>query len=145
MYHHYRCPKCFLRYRIQSRQEGKSGKCRQCNTLLRVPKIDQNGKPQKTGVFEITAVEDFPIHFRCPSCFLKYTVRAEQAGKPGRCKQCNASLRVPPNNQNPESGILTTLTVDVVVKKPVSLMKRVFESDIASAIVRLPKWLRHTA
>jgi hypothetical protein len=43
------------------------------------------------------------------------------------------------------SSILTTLTVDIVVKKPVSLMKRVFESDIASAILGLPKRLRHSA
>jgi hypothetical protein len=116
--------------------------------LLRVPEPDEISKAEKTGVFSITTVADFPIHFRCPKCFLKYTVRSEQAGKSGKCKQCNASLRVPrnePDSSSGTTGVLTTLTVDVIVKAPVSFMRRVLESAGASALVRSAKRLKNPA
>ncbi len=35
------------------------------------------------------------INFTCPHCKTKYTASREQAGKKGKCKNCDGQMRVP--------------------------------------------------
>lgn len=38
----FRCPKCAFKYRVGIDQAGKSGRCKHCGVVLRVPKLDPN-------------------------------------------------------------------------------------------------------
>lgn len=55
------------------------------------------------------------LHFKCPKCNKRYRVLREQAGKPGRCRQCYAVLRVPRTLDDLKSDTiidLLTATID---------------------------------
>jgi hypothetical protein len=73
------------------------------------------------------------FRFRCPNCNFKYRVRIDQAGKPGRCKRCDAILRVPkldPNFASEATAEFTTATVEIKIGGALGFIRRILGLDM---------------
>ncbi|MEX2288218.1 MAG: hypothetical protein WD648_14075 [Planctomycetaceae bacterium] len=59
-----------------------------------------------------------PIEFQCPTCGRKISASDEDAGKPGKCKQCGEPIRVPQKRDNLISVAKPAVAPELLIPKP---------------------------
>jgi len=57
MHFHFRCPDCDFKYRVRLDQAGRSGRCKHCGAILRVPRLDPQFVDEATAELTTATVE----------------------------------------------------------------------------------------
>jgi predicted Zn finger-like uncharacterized protein len=68
----FRCPNCAFKYGVRIDQAGKSGRCKRCGTVLRVPRFDKDFDNEATGDLTTATVE---VTIGGPIAFIKRLFR----------------------------------------------------------------------
>ncbi len=81
------CPGCGRNYQVQADLAGKKARCKECDSVMRIPAAQTENTSATRGESE--------LNFPCPRCGYGFRLAANLAGKKARCKQCGEVFRVP--------------------------------------------------
>ncbi|HUW20356.1 MAG TPA: rhomboid family intramembrane serine protease [Sedimentisphaerales bacterium] len=83
---------CGKRFKLPAAFAGKTGRCPQCKTPLKIP---GQSKPQAgTAGREAEKAKEGVLRLTC-SCGKRFRVPLELAGRVGRCPRCNSRFKIP--------------------------------------------------
>ncbi|GAB4150745.1 MAG: hypothetical protein Tsb009_25730 [Planctomycetaceae bacterium] len=102
----FQCDSCGKNFTVDDSLAGRKAKCKNCQSPIVVPSPEveeaipvapliEEDEPVMAAVVEPEVVDDGIISFDCEFCGTTMRVRADLAGKTGKCKNCQASITVP--------------------------------------------------